>query len=323
MRRFVSSLSAALLAPTIASAHVSEPVQVPPRPRLDVAFVLDTTGSMGDEIDVVKEKLVSIARKLSSGQPAPDVRFAVVAFRDKGDAYVTKAFDFERDIKKVQAHILGLQADGGGDEPEDIAAALHATLKLDWDSKPEVTRVAFLVGDAGPHAYAKEPTWEHAIANFRDRKISIDTVGCSGLAGPALSVFKNIAERTTGKFEELTYRRVERLADGRSRTVLTKAGETYVADGELSDADWKRGAEVLEKEGRVKRGPATPLGSDGLMASRMGGGGRGMGIGAAAKRPAAPSAAPVATSEMKNNLDEEISSRLVEKAKAAGTAYAK
>jgi hypothetical protein len=306
MRRFVSVLSLSLLLTSIASAHVTEKVKPPPRPRLDVAFVLDTTGSMGDEIDVVKEKLVSIARKLSSGQPAPDVRFAVVAFRDKGDEYRTKTFDFERDIKKVQANILGLEAGGGGDEPEDISAALHAALKLNWDSSPEVSRVTFLVGDAGPQAYPKEPTWEHAIANFRDRKISIDTVGCSGLNGSALSVFKSIAERTSGRFEELTYRRVERLADGKSRTVLTKAGETYVAEGELSDEDWKRGAAVLEKEGRVKRGPAAPA----AMASRS-------------RMAAGADAAPMALSEMKNNLDEEISSRLIQKAEAAGAAYAK
>ncbi|HEY4771014.1 MAG TPA: VWA domain-containing protein, partial [Myxococcales bacterium] len=67
-------------------------------PRIDVAFALDTTGSMGDEIDVVKEKIVDIARNVSAGQPRPDVRFGIVAFRDRGDAYVTKAFPFSREI---------------------------------------------------------------------------------------------------------------------------------------------------------------------------------------------------------------------------------
>ena len=84
MRRVLSVFVCALLAAPFARA-----TPPPQRPRLDVAFVLDTTGSMGDEIDVVKEKLVSIAWKLSAGQPAPDVRFAVVAFRDQGDEYVT------------------------------------------------------------------------------------------------------------------------------------------------------------------------------------------------------------------------------------------
>src|SRR5438105_8082108 len=71
-------------------------------PRMDVAFALDTTGSMGDEIDVVKEKIVQIARNVSAGQPRPDVRFGIVAFRDRGDAYVTKAFPFSREIADVQ-----------------------------------------------------------------------------------------------------------------------------------------------------------------------------------------------------------------------------
>src|SRR5439155_104760 len=71
-------------------------------PRIDVAFALDTTGSMGDEIDVVKEKIVEIARNVSAGQPRPDVRFGIVAFRDRGDAYVTRAFPFSREIADGQ-----------------------------------------------------------------------------------------------------------------------------------------------------------------------------------------------------------------------------
>ncbi|TMA11423.1 MAG: VWA domain-containing protein [Deltaproteobacteria bacterium] len=91
-------------------------------PRIDVAFALDTTGSMGDEIDVVKEKIVAIARNVSAGQPRPDVRFGIVAFRDRGDAYVTKAFPFSREIADVQKTLRSLDAEGGGDEPESVAA---------------------------------------------------------------------------------------------------------------------------------------------------------------------------------------------------------
>src|SRR5437868_15124335 len=86
-------------------------------PRIDVAFALDTTGSMGDEIDVVKEKIVEIARKLSAGQPAPDVRFGIVAFRDRGDLYVTRTFPFSREIADVEKTLRTLHAAGGGDEP--------------------------------------------------------------------------------------------------------------------------------------------------------------------------------------------------------------
>lgn len=298
----------AALALTLAAPFAAAAAATTQRPRLDVAFVLDTTGSMGDEIDVVKEKLVAIARRLSSGQPAPDVRFAVVAFKDRGDAYVTRVTPFDRSLEKTQQAILALTADGGGDEPEDVAAALHATLKLDWDRAPAVARVAFLVGDAGPQAYPGAPTWEQALTNFRERKITVHSIGCSGLS--AGGVFKAIAERTHGDFEQLTYRRVERLAGGKTRTVLTTGGETFVADGELSESDWKRGASKLVAEGRAKKdasaGPAG-LGAHLYAASARGAGGL------AAATP--PEAAPT------NNLDEEIAGRLLRAAEAAGTSY--
>ena len=83
MRRFVSLLTICLLASTIASAHVAAPVKVPPRPRLDVAFILDTTGSMGDEIDVVKEILGHSDIKLT-------MRYAHI-----GKAYNNVAHDTE------------------------------------------------------------------------------------------------------------------------------------------------------------------------------------------------------------------------------------
>lgn len=296
----------ALLIPatTFAAAPaIEQPVQ---RPRLDVAFLLDTTGSMGDELDVVKEKLIGIARSLRAGQPAPDVRYALIAFRDQGDEYVTKVYDFDRDVVRVQSRVAALSAGGGGDEPEDVAAALQAATKLSWDSAPEVTRVAFLVGDAGPHAYPGKPTWQQALTNLRERKISVDTIGCSGLTGASQSVFKLIAEKSAGHFQTLTYSRVEHLADGRKRTVLMSGDAAYVADKELTEADWKRGAEALAKEGKVH---AAPRGSIAL--------GSGSGGGAMAGLTAAPAAAmPM------NNLDSAISDRLRSSAEAAGARYA-
>src|SRR5204862_2016882 len=116
-------------------------------PRIDVAFALDTTGSMGDEIDVVKEKIVAIARNVSAGQPRPDVRFGIVAFRDRGDAYVTKAFPFSREIADVQKTLRSLDAEGGGDEPESVAEGLYAAVhELQWDFSKSTARLIFLVG---------------------------------------------------------------------------------------------------------------------------------------------------------------------------------
>src|SRR5262245_6521271 len=66
------------------------PVPAPPKPRIEVAFVLDTTGSMAGLIDGAKRKIWQIANQLADGKPAPDIQMALIAYRDRGDYYVTR-----------------------------------------------------------------------------------------------------------------------------------------------------------------------------------------------------------------------------------------
>src|SRR5512144_714199 len=62
-------------------------------PRIEVSFVLDTTGSMGQLIGGAKQKIWTIARQVVSGKPTPALKLGLVGFRDRGDQYVTKVFD--------------------------------------------------------------------------------------------------------------------------------------------------------------------------------------------------------------------------------------
>lgn len=278
-----------MLLALILAAAVSADNQ--PRPRLDVAFALDTTGSMGDEIDVVKEKIVDIARKISAGQPRPDVRFGIVAYRDRGDLYLTKPFAFTREIAEVQKTLRSLDADGGGDEPEAVAEGLYATLHdLSWDMGPKTARMIFLIGDAGPHEYQDGKDWRKVAAEAAEKNISITAIGCSGLNPQAERTFAAIAARTHGELHHLTYTRVAVAADGKKKTMLSAGGKTYEADGVLSDKEWARGAEVLAKEGRVHE----------------------------ARRAPAMSAA---AAPMTNNLDSEIVSGMKAKAEAMGVKF--
>src|SRR6267143_1660406 len=138
---------------------------------------------MGDEIDVVKEKIVDIARNVSAGQPRPDVRFGIVAFRDRGDAYVTKAFSFSREIADVQKTLRSLTAEGGGDEPEAVAEGLHAAVhELEWDFSKDTARMIFLIGDAGPQQYRDGKDWRKVTSEAAEKGITISVIACSGLS---------------------------------------------------------------------------------------------------------------------------------------------
>lgn len=312
------ALAAAATPAAPASARPAD-VEHPVRPRIDVAFVLDATGSMGDEIDVVKARIVEIARKVASGQPRPDVRFGVVAYRDRGDAWLTRTFPFSRELGDVRRALASIDADGGGDEPEAVAEALSVAVhELAWDRSPQTTRMAFLIGDAGPQRYPDGKDWKVVAGEAKQAGIAVHAIGCSGLAPWADKVFAEIARRTGGELAHLTYREGTAVAaDGRRRDVLRAGARTYVAERELSAEEWKKGAEALAASGLVKEVPASSLGAFGSLSA----GSR------AASAPSGPRAkaglpgAPAAAGDEGNNLDAEIAGRIVEAAKAKGVAY--
>jgi hypothetical protein len=119
---------------------------------VEVAFVLDTTGSMADLIDGAKKKIWSIADQIRHTRPDADIRFALVGYRDRGDLYVTDVTDLTDDLHRLYGKLVAYQADGGGDWPESVNEALNvAVTRLDWSRGDDVRRMVFLVGDAPPH----------------------------------------------------------------------------------------------------------------------------------------------------------------------------
>ena len=153
------------------------------RPVIDALFVLDTTGSMGGLIQTAKEKIWSIASTLASAQPAPEIRMGLVAYRDRGDDYVTRVLDLSSDLDSIHTALAGLQAQGGGDGPEDVNQALHdAVHRISWSQDPTAYKVIFLVGDAPPHAdYPNQAQYPEVLAEARRRGIRVNAVQCGGL----------------------------------------------------------------------------------------------------------------------------------------------
>lgn len=151
----------------------------PAGPRVEVAFVLDTTGSMGGLIDGAKRKIWSIARRIGEGRPRPDLRIALVGYRDLGDEYVARVHDFSRDMDEVFERLMAFQAGGGGDTPEHVSAALGAAVReLSWSRDPAL-QVIFLVGDAPPHVdYQDGHDYARYAKAARARGIAVETIQC-------------------------------------------------------------------------------------------------------------------------------------------------
>jgi Mg-chelatase subunit ChlD len=186
-------LSAAILwAASSLSAVVPAKVETPPTqnqsqhqgaPKVDVCFVLDTTGSMAGLIEAAKQKIWHIANQLAGHKPAPQIRFALIGYRDRGDAYVTSLNQLTDDLDSIYGALLQFRADGGGDGPESVNQALHeAVTKLAWDRDQNTRRIVFLVGDAPPHMdYANDVPYMETCELACQRGIIINTLQCGNM----------------------------------------------------------------------------------------------------------------------------------------------
>lgn len=174
------------------------------QPIVDVAFVLDTTGSMGGLIAGAKKKIWSIANQVVLGTPKPKVRMGLVGYRDKGDAYVTKVFNLTDNIDEIYEKLMAFNAGGGGDGPENVNQALHDAInKLNWTDlghREGAVKIIYLVGDYPPHnEYKDVPTYDKLAKSAIEKGIYINTVLC-GTNGQARKVWQEIASAAEGRF---------------------------------------------------------------------------------------------------------------------------
>src|SRR3979409_2256844 len=171
------------------------------KPAVEVAFVLDTTGSMGGLIEGAKRKIWSIATAIVDSNPDADIRMGLVAYRDIGDDYVTRKIELTRDIQDLYARLLELKARGGGDWPESVNEALDVAVnKLQWTLGSDARRIVFLVGDAPPHMdYAQDVKYPTTLAVAKQKGISVNAV-LAGEARDTERVWRDIAQNGNGRF---------------------------------------------------------------------------------------------------------------------------
>ena len=159
------------------------------KPRIEVCFVLDTTGSMGGLIEGAKQKIWSIANEMISAQPTPELKLGLIGYRDRGDEYVVKSFSLTDDIDAVYGHLREFQAGGGGDAPESVNEALaEAIHKMPWSSDNKVLKIIFLVGDAPPHMdYPNGPKYPDLCREAAKKDLIINTIQCGEMAETKLA----------------------------------------------------------------------------------------------------------------------------------------
>jgi len=169
--------------------------ELPARRPIDIAFVLDTTGSMGEEIEAVKSTIRSVADQLAKDQI--DIRIGLVEYRDRSDQVVTRTFPFSSDLAAFSRSVSVLTAEGGGDTPEDMQLGLSTALdKLQWRSDA-VARMMVVIADAPPHLdYTNEKDYGNTAFRAAARGIKIYTVAASGMDDIGQIVMRQMSQFT-------------------------------------------------------------------------------------------------------------------------------
>ena len=169
--------------------------------RIDVVFVLDTTSSMSGLIQAAKEKIWSIASSMASAQQNPDIRMGLVAFRDRGDAYITRVYDLSSDLDSMYASLMDFSAQGGGDGPESVNQALYdAVHDISWSQDTNTYKVIFLVGDAPPHMdYQNDVKYPVTLEAARSKGIVVNAIQ-SGQHQHTRPAWQQIASLGQGRY---------------------------------------------------------------------------------------------------------------------------
>jgi carboxypeptidase-like protein/type IX secretion system substrate protein/von Willebrand factor type A domain-containing protein len=169
----------------------------------DIAFVVDATGSMGDEIQYLKEELQDVIGGLSARNKGIDLNLGTVFYRDHYDEYLTRHMDFRADLPAITRFITKQSAGGGGDYPEAVDAALTTALdSLHWDAAARA-KILFLILDAPPHDEARDRV-KTLVIRAAAMGIRIVPIVCSGIDKPTEYLMRSIALATNGSYVFLT-----------------------------------------------------------------------------------------------------------------------
>lgn len=166
--------------------------------KMEIMFIVDTTGSMGDEMLFLQSEFTGIAKEIGTQNTTYSVNF----YRDTGDEYVTKCFDFTNDIDELQTILNSQSADGGGDEPEAVAQILdEAIVQKQWGD--DTVKLAFLIFDAPPHDDTKD-TLENAIKTASEKGIRLIPVISSNTNRDTEIFARTLSIATNGTYVFLT-----------------------------------------------------------------------------------------------------------------------
>ena len=241
--------------------HQQMPIQ---RATIELVFVLDTTGSMGGMLEGAKTKIWGIVNDVLQrrGAASTQVRVGLVAYRDRGDAYLTKITPLSSNLDEVYAQLMALRAEGGGDGPEDVRSALADALRAaGWSAHATgLSQVMFLVGDAPPHDdYQGVPSTTASARQALRRGILVNTIQCGSMQ-ETTPAWRSIAQAGGGDYFAIAQDGGVDVPATPYDQELARLGEqmggTYMAFGDAAHRARKQSGQVAMEASVMAAAPA-------------------------------------------------------------------
>lgn len=170
-----------------------------------VAFVVDVTGSMGDELNFLKLDMQNVIERVGAKNPTTTLQTGAVFYRDNGDDFVTKLSSFTNDVSSTLDFINQMNAQGGGDTPEAVHSALEETLgNLEWNENAR-TRIVFLILDASPHLKTNViASLQSSINQAASMGVKIVPITASGISKETEFIMRSFSVATNGTYVFIT-----------------------------------------------------------------------------------------------------------------------
>ncbi len=185
------------------SAHQGFLTAPPAKRTLDISLIIDTTGSMGDEIAYLQQEFIALSNTIATNHPDAEQRWSLVLYKDVVDSYVVRWFDFRTDPQDFQTQLAAQSAGGGGDFPESPERGFEAAEQLSWSSDPSTAKLAFWVADA-PHHDAKAAEMADSLRAMKQLGVHVYPVAASGVDDLTELSMREAAALTGGRYLFLT-----------------------------------------------------------------------------------------------------------------------
>src|SRR5262245_30989387 len=229
---------------------------------LEMVFALDTTGSMGGLLEGEKQRIWGIVNEVMQSDDRPNVRVGLVAYRDRGDRYITEIFPVTDNLDAVYSALMDYRAEGGGDTPENVRRALaDAVHKAGWAQRSDqIAQVVFLVGDAPPHTdYQDEPDTNVTAAEAKRKGMIVNAIQCGDISGTK-QFWQEIAQNGGGRYfaipQDSGVAVIATPYDEKLSALSNELGGTYLAYGRKN---LQTAAKVKQADTESKIAAAAPM----------------------------------------------------------------